>query len=83
MAMANASGKPTDGLSRVAKKVARPSGKLCAVIATALRRPTRRMLLRFFSLNAGSCLSRVSCGFGTRWSISTTSSTPPRNHKVP
>ncbi|MNV57799.1 hypothetical protein D3C71_1501470 [compost metagenome] len=43
MAMAKASGMPTDGLSSVAKNVARPSGKLCAVIATAVSRPTRLM----------------------------------------
>lgn len=43
MAMANASGIPTAGLSSVAKKVANPSGKLCAVIAIAVIRPTRRI----------------------------------------
>ncbi|MGK7871643.1 AI-2E family transporter [Falsiroseomonas sp. E2-1-a20] len=40
-AMAMASGPPTTGSSSVAKKVAIPSGRLCAETAAAARRPTR------------------------------------------
>ncbi|MNT55804.1 hypothetical protein D3C72_1930700 [compost metagenome] len=83
MAMAKASGMPTDGLSSVAKNVASPSGKLCAVIATEVSRATRFRYSRLFSRNAGSCLSRLSCGLGMKWSINTITTTPSRKARVP
>ncbi len=42
--MATASEAPTAGCRAVAKKVARPSGKLCAVMATAASMATRATL---------------------------------------